>query len=133
LQQPFIRSNDANIRSQDLYAQIKAVARQPSYLSSALNLVPNRRNEQDPVRYQCLLALAEVPVRVWSEEHLDIMAHITRKALNAPDLSRQSLYTLLNVTTRILLRDSKWASAQLALIIGERQHALPYIALPPFL
>jgi hypothetical protein len=130
LQQPFIRSNNADIRSRALNTQIKAVTRQPSSLCSALNLLLNRRNEQDPVRYQCLLALAEVPVRMWREEHLDIITHITRDALNAPDLSRQSVYALLNVTTKILLCDSKWASAQLALIIGERQQAPPHIVLP---
>ncbi|KAI9743801.1 MAG: hypothetical protein M1818_002535 [Claussenomyces sp. TS43310] len=117
----YLHSNDASIRSKALVAQIESTRLQAGVLSNVLGLLLQRAHELDPVRLSCLQALQSVPLEQWKEENLMSLARIIRDALDANDLSTQSVEAMLAVVTQLLQFHPQWASKQLALIIEERR------------
>jgi hypothetical protein len=121
LQQPFLRSNDADIRALAVCSQITATNYQQAHLADALQLVIERRFEQDPVRNRIISTLASIPPGRWKEVHLSYLEQVIRHALDASDLSFSSAYALLSLITKLLLFHPEWASIQLAQTIRERR------------
>ena len=119
LQAPFLKHNDADIRSDSICSQIAATRFQEAHLGDALQLVLRHHSEQDPVREHILQALANLPAGRWKEDHFDALERIIRDALNASDLSQASVDQLFSLVVRILMFHPGWASSQLSLIIRE--------------
>lgn len=121
--QDALRSSDADIRGAALHTLISSVCYQRERLAEALQLIVQRRNEQDPVRCQMLLALADLPRKIWRAEHLDTLAEIIQAALDATDLSETSGSTIEQLVFSILPSHPEWCATQLPLIYRKRGYA----------
>jgi hypothetical protein len=115
-----LRSPDADLRGATLRALLGAVRYQRSYLPQALQLVLERRNEQDPVRLIMLNTLAGLPYGMWQTQHLNDLAQIIRDALNARDLSPASANSIERLVIRLLPFHPDWCAQQLPVIYRER-------------
>ncbi|GCE12398.1 hypothetical protein [Tengunoibacter tsumagoiensis] len=115
-----LRSKEAEMRSVALQALIEATRYQKAALPAALQLVLQRRNEQDPVRREMMLALAALPSSCWHEEHLPSLAQIIRDALDAADLSDETAQAIGKLVIFLLPLYPVWCAEQLALIYRER-------------
>ncbi|KAB8292916.1 hypothetical protein EYC80_007281 [Monilinia laxa] len=113
LQKPFLHSKDAEIRSSALKCQIKSALFDETYVSNALNLVIQYRNDQDPVRFAMLRALSKIPGGRWNEEHLPNLEKIIRQALEARDLSQSSINSILEILSRLLTYFPEWTVTQI--------------------
>ena len=120
-QNELIRSNDASTRAFALRCQIDAAKYQHSHYGDALQLVIQRKFEQDPVREPMLGALSRLPPTHWKEEHLPGLATVIRDALDASDLSYTSQRRLVALVIPILSVYPSWAAPQLASILRERE------------
>ncbi|WP_110514316.1 HEAT repeat domain-containing protein [Herpetosiphon llansteffanensis] len=100
--QPALKHNEAEFRGEALASLIKIVRYQPEYAQTALDLVHERRNEQDPVRVKMLSALSELPARRWQTEHLASIEQIIRGSLNARDCSDASIRLLQRWLSKLL-------------------------------
>ena len=113
-------SPDADLRGVSLRALITATRYQRDHLADALQLVRNRRNEQDPVRREMLTALAELPYSMWHVEHLHDLAQIIRDALNATDLSAASAQAVESIVIHLLPFHPDWCTTQIPIVYRER-------------
>lgn len=118
-----LRSPDADLRKVALQTLIAATRYQRSYLSHALQLVKQRRNEQDPVRGAMLVALMHLPHGTWRAEHLDDLSQIIHDALEATDLSHASLFALQHLVVQLFPFHAAWAAQQMALIYSKRGYS----------
>ncbi|XSG77499.1 HEAT repeat domain-containing protein [Herpetosiphon llansteffanensis] len=100
--QPALKHNEAEFRGEALASLIKIVRYQPEYAQTALDLVHDRRNEQDPVRVKMLSALSELPAWRWHPEHLASIEQIIRGSLNARDCSDASIRLLQRWLSKLL-------------------------------
>jgi hypothetical protein len=124
--EPALHSPDADMRGVTLRALITATRYHRDHLAEALQLVRNRRNEQDPVRREMLTALAELPYGMWRVEHLDDLAHIIRDALNATDLSAATAQAIQRIVIHLLPFHPEWSATQIPLVYRERGQVLFY-------
>ncbi len=113
-------SPDADLRGVALQALISTTRYERNHLADALLLVRNRRNEQDPVRYEMLTALAELPYGMWRSEHLDELVQIMRDTLNAPDLSSLTAQSLEKLMLHLVPFHPIWCAGQLPVFYRER-------------
>ncbi|KAH9213074.1 hypothetical protein DL95DRAFT_390878 [Leptodontidium sp. 2 PMI_412] len=122
LQTPFIRSGDAQIRSEALAAQIEAVKFDETHIEDALNLVLSRKNEQDPVKNQLISALWDIPRGKWKENHLGMLDEIIASFLKSRDLSTVTYRSLLMLLAPILSVHHEWAAAHIGKIMREHDY-----------
>jgi hypothetical protein len=115
-----LRAPDADLRGATLSALITAIRYQRDQLPNALQLIFQRRNEQDPVRGAMLRALADLPPSIWRTEHLNDLAQIIRDALNATDLSFATAQALERLIVRLLPHHPEWSALQLPQIYQTR-------------
>src|SRR5579859_4670458 len=121
-----LRSPDADLRAAVLKALISGTCYQRSHLADALQLVRNRRNEQDPVRREMLTALEALPHSIWQAEHLDDLAQIIRDALNAADLSHPTAQAMERLVVHTFKFHPEWSANQLAVIYRARGRVSVY-------
>ncbi len=114
-----LRSPDADQRGITLRALISATRYQRGHLVDALTLVRQRRNEQDPVRREMLMALDGLPYGMWRAEHLNDLAQIIRDALDASDLSTPTVQALERIVLHLLPFHPAWSASQIPLIYRE--------------
>ena len=100
--QPALKHNEAELRGEALASLIKIVRYQPEYAQTVLDLVHDRRNEQDPVRVKMLSALSELPARRWQAQHLTSIEQVIRGSLNARDCSDTSIRLLQRWLSKLL-------------------------------
>ncbi|WP_110514315.1 HEAT repeat domain-containing protein [Herpetosiphon llansteffanensis] len=100
--QPALNHSEAAFRGEAVASLIKIVRYQPEYAQTVLDLVHERRNEQDPVRFKLLMALSELPARRWQTDHLTSIEQIIRTSLNARDCSRGSIQLLQSWLSKLL-------------------------------
>ncbi|KAG4440812.1 hypothetical protein IFR05_003684 [Cadophora sp. M221] len=122
LQTPFIRSGDAQIRSEALTAQIEAVVFDETHIEDALKLVLSRKNEQDPVKNQLFSALWDIPRGKWKENHLAILDEIISSFSKSRDLSTVTYRSLLMLLAPILSAHHEWAAAHIGKIMREHDY-----------
>ncbi len=121
-----LRSPDADLRGVALKTLVSAARYQRDHLADALQLVRNRRNEQDPVRRDMLTALAALPHGIWQIEHLDDLAQIIHDALNATDLSHPTAQSIEQLVVHTFPFHPEWSAHQLATIYHARGHVSVY-------
>lgn len=107
-------------RSAALAALVDAVRYSRDRAVDLLELLHERRNEQDPVRQGFLHALAELPPGIWRAEHLPHLATIVRDALDAADQSGGSGAALEELLVRLMPFHPEWAATALADLARER-------------
>ncbi len=115
-----LRSPDADLRGATLHALVAATRYQRNHLTDALALVRARHNEQDPVRREMLVALADLPLGIWQNEHLDDLAQIIRDALDASDLSEATALAIERIVIHQLPFHPAWSATQIPLVYRER-------------
>ncbi|TDC86998.1 hypothetical protein [Actinomadura sp. 7K507] len=91
-----IRRQDADERATGYALLIRCAARSgdPATLAAALESFGRLRNEQDPVRYSALNALASVPEGLWRAGHAAVINRFADDALNARDLSHMTRHQI---------------------------------------
>lgn len=115
-----LRSPDASLRSVALKALIAATRYQRTHLVDALQLVCNRRNEQDLVRREMLSALADLPHGIWQTEHLTDLAQIIQDALNATNLSRPTAQAMERLVVHLFPFHPEWSASRMAILYSKR-------------
>ncbi len=115
-----MRSPDADLRGITLKTLIGTTRYQRNHLANVLQLVRQRRNEQDPVRREILTALAALPHSIWQAAHLDDLAQIIRDALNAADLSPATAQAVERLVVYLFPFHAEWSAAQMAIVYRER-------------
>lgn len=118
--EPFVRHPDPTLRAFALPALIDVARFQREYLPAALQLVRDRRNEQDPVRQAMLGALAALPPARWRAEHLPELGQAVRDALDAADCSASTALEAQRLVIALLPFHPAWAVAWLATLARER-------------
>jgi hypothetical protein len=89
-------------------------------LADLLELLAARKHEQDPVRLAFLCALATLPPGRWKAEHLPGLARVIRDALDAGDLSSESVTALGHLVFSLLPFYPEWTVERLAEVTRER-------------
>jgi hypothetical protein len=117
---PYLRSNDADIRSAALESQVQCAKYDDDHLGSAVQFVLKRQFEQNPVRDAMITALCNTSPSRWNEDHLPALAQVVRHALDAADLSAGTIRQTLSLLSGILSFHPRWAGSQIALVMQER-------------
>lgn len=121
LLEPYIRNPDPELRMAGLEALLKSIRYERTRLSEGLALVKARKNEQDPVRGVMLRALLSLPPSIWqTEAQLADLGQIIRDALNAADLSTDTINNAQMLVIKILPFQPEWAAEGLAMLVKER-------------
>ncbi len=115
-----LRSPDADLRGATLHALVAATRYQRDHLPDALALIRARRNEQDPVRREMLTALADLPLGIWQNQHLNDLTQIIRDALDASDLSTAAALAIERIVMHLLPFHPAWSATQIPLVYRER-------------
>lgn len=126
LLEPFLRSPDADTRAAALKALVIATRYDRSRLGEALQVMVARRNEQDPVRGAVLSEFADLPPGMWKEEDFEALGQVIRHALDARDLSSQSVASLERLLVRLVPFHPDWAGERIAKLMQERGWAERY-------
>jgi hypothetical protein len=119
LQTPFLQDSDATIRGPALRAQIGAAKWDEDNVSRALKVILYRKNEQDPVKTDMMLGLAQIPVGRWREEHLEDLAQIVKNTLDSGDTSGATVRPLLNMVTDLTPKFPEWSKTQLEMMMRD--------------
>jgi hypothetical protein len=117
--QPWLSSSEIELRRTAWMVLSRAAWWNPPDLDEFLAMMQARRHEADPVRSMFLSGLQSNSWRLQAE-HLPVVADIARSALDATDLSQQSLTCLVWSFERLLTVDPDWALDQLAGLYRER-------------
>lgn len=115
-----LRSPDADLRAAAINALIGTTRYERSHLTDVLQLVRQRRYEQDPVRQAMFRALAALPHSIWQAEHLNDLAQVIRDALNATDLSHATAQAMERLVVQTFPFHAEWSANQMAIIYRER-------------
>jgi hypothetical protein len=125
----FLRDPDAELRAIAIAPLVRCVKFQRSETGEMLTLLQARRHEQDPVRMVALQMLAGLPPGLWQAAHLEKLGAVIRDALDAKDLSQQSLTAVQFLLLKILPFHGSWAGDWLAVSMRERDiGGIPLVA-----
>jgi len=86
----------------------------------ALEFVALRKNEQDPIRGAMLAALADLPPSHWRADQLERLGQILQDALNAADLSNQTVAFAERLVIGMLPFQLEWAAQWIGTLVKER-------------
>jgi len=117
---PFIRNPDPELRKAALGALVATVRYQRSHLGDLLEMIKQRRNEQDPIRLVLLEGLAGLPPSIWQSKHLGDLSEIIAHALNAGDLSHTTGSFCERLIIAILPFSASWSAQELAILVQKR-------------
>jgi hypothetical protein len=116
----YVRDPDPELRKLALSTLVSATRYNRSHASEILNIVKQRRNEQDPIRGAMIGELSALPPSIWHSQHLQDLSQIINDALNAADLS----YTTASATERLVIQilpfHPAWSAQQLAFLVQQR-------------
>jgi len=116
----FLRDPDPALRAIAIAPLVRSVRFHRSETGEMLSLLQARRHEQDPVRVVALQTLAGLPPGLWQTAHLEPLGAVIRDALDAKDLSQQSLTAVQSLLFKILPFHGSWAGEWLAVTMRER-------------
>ncbi|PMD49560.1 uncharacterized protein K444DRAFT_622642 [Hyaloscypha bicolor E] len=119
LQKPYLRSSDADIRSEALSRQIKAAKFDSERIEDALDLIIRHKNEPATIQREFFRALKGIPAARFKEGHLGLLTQVVRNALDSA-AATIALYLLVEFLAGVLSVHPRWASRQMALVVKER-------------
>lgn len=117
---PFIRNPDPELRKAALGALVACVRYERSHLGDLLEIIKQRRNEQDPIRLVLLEGLAGLPPSIWQSQHLVDLSQIIADALNAADLSHATASFCERLVIAILPFWASWSAQELGILVQKR-------------
>lgn len=118
LQKEYLRSSDADIRTEALQRQVKAVKYDESKIGDALQLIIRHKNEPATVQREIFHSLKEVPAARFKESHLVLLTQIVRNVLDGAGASG-ALFLLMGFLGNMLSVHPRWAARQIALVTKE--------------
>ena len=118
--QPYLKNPDAYFRILALKTIINATRYQRSRLPELLEIIKQRKNEQDPVRNAILYGLANLPPSVWELEHLADLDTILTDTLQAADLSQTTGNHAESIVLKILPFHPEWSAVWLSKLVEAR-------------
>lgn len=116
----YICDPDPELRKLALSILVSATRYNRSYASEILNIVKQRRNEQDPIRGAMIGELSALPPSIWHSQHLQDLSQIINDALNAADLSHTTASAAERLVIQILPFHPAWSAQQLAFLVQQR-------------
>ncbi|MBY0550406.1 MAG: hypothetical protein K2W95_24215 [Candidatus Obscuribacterales bacterium] len=127
---PYTNDPDVTIRSTAFGILISSADYNRKDFTSLLQLIEPKSNEPDPVRASFFAAFRELSPAIWKPEHLKLLDVIIRHALNASDLSYQTMYSICALCTGMMPFHPDWACAAIAKLLAERGTPAAYVTLP---
>lgn len=127
LQKEYLRSSDADIRTESLQRQVKAAKYDESKIGDALQLVISHKNEPATVQKEIFRSLKEIPAARFRESHLELLTQIVRNALDGAGAS-VALSLLMGFLANMLSVHPRWAARQMVLVTKETA-AIPGVIL----
>ena len=118
--QPYLKNLDAELRILALKTIINATRYYRSRLPELLEIIKQRKNEQDPVRNAMLYGLASLPPSIWQSEHLTDLNTIFDDALKAADLSQATGNHAESIILKILPFHPQWSAVWLSKLVEAR-------------
>jgi len=119
LQKPYLRSSDAEIRSEALSWHVKAARYDSVHIEDALKLIIKHKNEAATIQRELFRALKDIPASRFKEDHLELLTQIVRNALDSP-AATVALYLLMEFVGNMLSVHPSWAARQMALVVKEK-------------
>ncbi|MBW4598900.1 MAG: hypothetical protein KME29_04630 [Calothrix sp. FI2-JRJ7] len=116
----YIRDPEPELRKLALSALVFATRYNRSNTVEILNIVKQRRNEQDPIRGAMITALAALPPSIWHFHMSEDLSQIIADALNAADLSNATATATERLVINILPFHPAWSAQQLATFVQQR-------------
>ena len=116
----FLGHPEGEDRAKAMRALLGSVLHEPASLAPALAVVRARKFEQDPVRLAMIEALAALPVRRFSAEHLEDVGAIVADALDAADLSHGTASAAERLVVRLFRVDAAWGARWLTTLLEKR-------------
>ena len=118
--EPFVRNPAPELRAVALPALVGAARFERDRLPEALQLVLDRRHEQDLVRLAMLRGLADLPPARWGAALLPGLGQTIRDALDAADCSSYTTTAARQLVITLLPFHPAWAAEWLATLGRER-------------
>jgi hypothetical protein len=128
LQKEYLRSSDADIRTEALQRQVKAAKYDELKIRDALQLIIRHKNEPATVQREIFRSLKEIPAARFKESHLDLLTQIVRNALDGAGAS-VVLSLLMGFLGNVLSVHPEWAARQMALVTKETAAAPGFVRL----
>ena len=123
----YMKSKDVDTRASAMYNQISSARFSRDRVGDALQLVVQRRYENDLVRRSMLRALSELPMGVWKAEHLEPLRSIIADTLAAVDLSSDTIRNLNELIFRLFQQQPDFAVEMVILFVQKRDNSLQYV------
>lgn len=111
---------EGEVRSVALSALVSTAQLSPETTADVLELIGQRRFEQDPVRQAMLSALSQLPVRCFCAELLPRVATVIEHGLDAADLSFGTSAAIERLAVRLFRVDPVWGAEQLTRVMKVR-------------
>jgi len=111
---------DAELRGVAWTSLVASLRYHRKELGYVLNEVKKRKKEQDPVRNRIMTALFNLPPILWKPEHLPDLQRIIEDALEARDLSGDTVSYIERLLIKIAPFHIKWTAQTLAYVWRER-------------
>ena len=118
LQKEYLRSSDADIRTEALQWQVKAAKYDESNIRDALQLIIRHKNEPATVQREIFRSLKEIPIARFKEGHLELLTQIVRNVLDGAGAS-VALSLMMGFLGNVLSVHPRWAARQMALVTKE--------------
>ncbi len=118
--QAYLNDPNPDLRKSALSTLIKATRYQREKLPELINLLCKSQYEQDPVRESIFHGLADLPPSRWNNTDLQGLGQLIRFALDAKDLSPQTVGLIEKFLLRMLSFHPEWVVKWLGVLVKER-------------
>lgn len=117
--------SECELRQHAISAVIESTITRPEQLDEVLQMVLDRKNEQDPFRQTVWNCLSCLKVSIWEEGHLKPLELLIESMLRVKDLSASSTSWVTKVLFRVAWKYPEFAAQQLHLL-HQNGHSLPW-------
>ncbi|CCW65800.1 unnamed protein product [Phytomonas sp. EM1] len=117
LGRPFITYPKPEIRRKCAGSLISGVAYYPEHIIDILTFILKQKNEQDPWRTAMFESLTDLPLNVWSQEHLGYIDKLIQDSFDAKDISEYSLTLAQRFLVRISEKFPVYAAEKILLFL----------------
>lgn len=113
----FLGHPEGDVRARAARALLGTLESDEAAVPSGLEFVLARKFEQDPVRLAMLEALAALPVRLFTSEHLERLGQALSDAFDAADRSPATTAAAERLIVRLFRVDARWGATWLTRLL----------------